>query len=76
MLADFPRARCPSPCDQHRRRGAAISLVNVHTGNAPGLYVAFVNRINNAASAADVGFVNIADNGFLPIFPIFSLAKP
>lgn len=41
--------------------GAAISLVNIHTGRDRGLNMAFVNRINNADSAVDVGFLNIAD---------------
>ncbi len=41
--------------------GAAISLVNIHTGSDTGLNAAFINRINDAESAVDVGFVNIAD---------------
>lgn len=41
--------------------GAALSLVNVHTGNDTGLNAAFVNRIHSAERAVDVGFVNIAD---------------
>jgi hypothetical protein len=96
--------------------GAAISLVNVHTGSDTGLNAAFINRINAAESAVNVGFVNIADgttmvdvgglnvssrssaqlgfinvtkeitgfqfgfvniaeNGFLPVFPIFNFPK-
>ena len=96
--------------------GAAISLVNVHTGNDTGLNAAFVNRIHSGERAVDVGFVNIADgttmvdvgglnvsnrstaqvgfinvtkqitgfqfgflniaeNGFLPVFPIFNFPK-
>ena len=41
--------------------GAAISLINVHSGSDTGLNAAFINRINNAERAVDVGFVNIAD---------------
>ncbi len=96
--------------------GAAISLINVHTGRDTGLNAAFINRINAAENAVDVGFVNIADgatmvdvgglnvssrstvqlgfvnvtkeitgfqfgfvniaeNGFLPVFPIFNFPK-
>ena len=96
--------------------GAAFSLINIHTGRDTGLNAAFVDRINSAESAVDVGFVNIADgttmldvgglnvsnsstvqlgfinatkkirgfqfgfvniaeNGFLPVFPIFNFPK-
>ncbi len=96
--------------------GAAISLINVHTGRDTGLNAAFINRINAAESAVNVGFVNIADgatmvdvgglnvssrstaqlgfinitkeitgfqfgfvniaeNGFQPVFPIFNFPK-
>jgi len=96
--------------------GAAFSLINIHTGRDTGLNAAFVNRINSAERAVDVGFVNIADgatmldvgglnvsdsstaqlgfinvtkkltgfqfgfiniaeNGFLPVFPIFNFPK-
>ena len=96
--------------------GAAFSLINIHTGRDRGLNAAFINRINSAESAVDVGFVNIADgatmldvgglnvsdsstaqlgfinvtkkitgfqfgfvniaeNGFLPVFPIFNFPK-
>ena len=41
--------------------GAAISLINVHSGSDTGLNAAFINRIHAAESAVDVGFVNIAD---------------
>ena len=41
--------------------GAAISLINVHTGSDTGLNAAFVNRIHVAEHAVDFGFVNIAD---------------
>lgn len=41
--------------------GAAISLINVHSGNDRGLNAAFVNRVNSAEHAVDLGFVNIAD---------------
>jgi len=41
--------------------GAAFSLINIHTGRDRGLNAAFINRINSAESAVDVGFVNIAD---------------
>jgi len=96
--------------------GAAFSLINIHTGRDRGLNAAFVNRINSAENAVDVGFVNVADgatlldlgginvsnsstaqlgfinvtkkitgfqfgfvniaeNGFLPVFPIFNFPK-
>ena len=41
--------------------GAAFSLINIHTGRDRGLNAAFINLINSAESAVDVGFVNIAD---------------
>ena len=41
--------------------GAAISLVNLHTGRDSGLNAAFINRINTGESVVNVGFVNIAD---------------
>ena len=41
--------------------GVAMSLVNVHSGNDRGLNAAFVNKVNNADSAVDFGFVNLAD---------------
>jgi len=41
--------------------GAAISLINVHTGRDSGLNAAFINRINTGESVVNVGFVNIAD---------------
>jgi len=43
--------------------GAAISLVNVHSGEDTGLNAAFINRLNNAEEAVNVAFVNIADGG-------------
>jgi hypothetical protein len=93
--------------------GVAFSLINYHTGRDSGLNAAFVNKVNSAENAVDLGFVNIADgttmvdigglniansttaqlgfvnvtkrlkgfqfgfvnianNGFLPIFPIFN----
>ncbi len=55
--------------------GAAISLINVHTGRDRGLNAAFVNRIHDGENAVDIGFVNIAENGFLPVFPIFNFPK-
>lgn len=96
--------------------GAAISLVNVHSGRDRGLNMAFVNLLNDASGAVDISFINIADgatlfdlgglnvsdgataqlgfinvtkrlkgfqfgfinaaeNGFLPIFPIFNFPK-
>ena len=41
--------------------GAAISLVNVHTGTDSGLNAAFINRLDTTRSGANVGFLNIAD---------------
>lgn len=96
--------------------GAVFSLVNIHDGNDKGLNAAFVNKVNNADGAMNLGFVNIADgstlidtgalnmskestaqlgiinittklrglqlgfiniaeNGFLPVFPIFNFPK-
>jgi hypothetical protein len=96
--------------------GAVFSLINIHEGNDTGLNAAFVNKVNNAEGALDLGFVNIADgktlidigalnmakestaqigainiatkltgfqlgfiniaeNGFLPVFPIFNFPK-
>ncbi len=45
--------------------GAAISLINFHTGSDTGLNAAFVNRINSAENALNVGFLNIADGATL-----------
>ena len=45
--------------------GAAISLINLHTGSDTGLNAAFINLLNNAGSAVDVGFLNIADGATL-----------
>lgn len=42
---------------------AAMNLVNIHGGNDRGFNAAFVNRLNNAEQAANVGFVNIVDQG-------------
>jgi hypothetical protein len=41
--------------------GAAFSLINIHTGRDTGLNAAFINRIDSAERAVDLGFVNIAD---------------
>jgi hypothetical protein len=45
--------------------GAAISLINYHTGNDTGLNAAFVNRVHSSENALNFGFVNIADRGTL-----------
>ena len=42
--------------------GAAISLFNLHTGSDTGVNAAFINRINSAENALNIGFVNIADS--------------
>jgi len=96
--------------------GAAISLVNYHTGRDAGLNAAFINKLNNTEDAFNVSFLNIADgstavdlgglnmsdrsvvqlgflnitreiksfqfgflniakNGFLPVFPVFNFPK-
>ena len=96
--------------------GGAISLFNINDGNSRGLNAAFINMLNNAENAVDVGFVNIADgttmvdigglnvtgsstaqlgfinvtkeitgfqlgfiniaqNGFFPVFPFFNFPK-
>ncbi len=41
--------------------GAALSLINFHTGSDTGVNAAFINRINSAEDALNFGFVNIAD---------------
>ena len=41
--------------------GAAISLVNVHSGIDSGLNAAFINRLNTTKSGTNIGFLNIAD---------------
>lgn len=41
--------------------GAAFSLINVHTGRDKGVNGAFINKLNDAPEAVDIGFVNIAD---------------
>jgi hypothetical protein len=41
--------------------GAAISLINIHSGSDTGLNAAFVNLLNDASSAVDVGFINVAE---------------
>jgi hypothetical protein len=97
--------------------GAAISLVNYHTGHDTGLNAAFINKVNNTEGAFNLsflniadsttqvdlgglnmssrstvqigfvnvtkeiksfqfGFLNIAENGFLPVFPIINFPKP
>ena len=96
--------------------GAAISIVNHHTGRDSGVNAAFINKVNNTEAAFNVsflniadgttmvdlgglnmsnrstvqlgflnitkeiksfqfGFVNIAENGFLPMFPIINFPK-
>lgn len=97
--------------------GGAFSLVNYHTGSDSGMNGAFVNLLNDAGGAFNVGFlvvargatmvdlgginvskestvqigflnvtkriktfqfgfVNMAENGFLPIFPVFNFPRP
>jgi hypothetical protein len=41
--------------------GAAISLINIHSGSDTGLNAAFVNLLNDAGRAVDVGFINVAE---------------
>lgn len=41
--------------------GAALSLVNYHTGDDTGVNAAFVNKINNTEGAVNVSFFNVAD---------------
>jgi hypothetical protein len=96
--------------------GAAISLINYHTGRDTGVNAAFINKLNNTENAFNVsflnladdatqvdlgglnvsdrstaqigfvnvtnelksfqfGFLNIAKNGFLPIFPVVNFPK-
>ena len=96
--------------------GAAISLINFHSGRDTGLNAAFINKLNDtedafnisflniadgatlvdlgglnmsARSTAQIGFVNvtknlksfqfgflnIAENGFLPVFPVVNFPK-
>ncbi|MFK7896683.1 MAG: phaC PHA synthase [Myxococcota bacterium] len=96
--------------------GAVFSLVNIHDGDDKGLNAGFVNKVNDATGAMNLGlvniadgrtlidtgalnmaqestaqlgminittklrgfqlgFINIAENGFLPVFPIFNFPK-
>jgi hypothetical protein len=55
--------------------GAAFSLVNIHDGNDSGLNAAFVNKVNNAEGAVDLGFVNIADGTTLVDIGALNMAK-
>lgn len=55
--------------------GAAFSLVNLHDGNDTGFNAAFVNKVNNAEGAVDLGFVNIADGTTLVDVGGLNLAK-
>jgi hypothetical protein len=41
--------------------GAAISLINFHTGRDTGVNAAFINKLNDTEQAFNVGFLNIAD---------------
>ncbi len=41
--------------------GAAISIINIHTGSDTGVNAAFINRTHSAENALNFGFVNIAD---------------
>jgi hypothetical protein len=45
--------------------GAAFSLVNIHEGNDSGLNAAFLNMLDSAEGAVDLGFVNIASGNTL-----------
>ena len=42
--------------------GAALSLINFHTGSDTGVNAAFINRIASAENALNLGFVNITDD--------------
>ncbi len=55
--------------------GAAFSLVNLHDGNDVGFNAAFVNKVNDATGAFDLGFVNIADGTTLLDIGALNLAK-
>lgn len=96
--------------------GAAVSLVNFHTGRDSGMNAAFFNKVNETENAFNVsffniadgatavdlggvnisnrstvqlgfvnvtneiksfqfGFLNIAKNGFLPVFPVINFPK-
>ena len=98
---------------QSMSNGASFSVINYHEGTDSGLNWAFVNILNDAGKALDLGFItyaegptlvdigginisksstvqvgflnmtehlksfqfgflNVAENGFLPIFPIFN----
>ena len=41
--------------------GAAISLINYHTGSDAGVNAAFINKLNHSESAFNLSFLNIAD---------------
>lgn len=55
--------------------GAAFSLINLHDGKDSGLNAAFVNKINNAEGAVNLGFVNIADGTTLVDIGAINMAK-
>jgi hypothetical protein len=48
--------------------------VNLHEGNDSGLTAAFINMVNKA-EGLQLGFLNIAKNGFLPAFPFFNFPQ-
>jgi hypothetical protein len=57
------------------KSGAAFSLVNIHDGDDSGLNAAFVNKVNNATGAVDLGFVNIAEGTTMVDIGGFNMAK-
>jgi hypothetical protein len=50
-----------SKVDAAMTNGAAISLINFHSGTDRGLNAAFINKVNSVESGLVFGFVNVAD---------------
>jgi hypothetical protein len=55
--------------------GAAFSLVNWHTGSDSGMNGAFINFLNDAEGAFNLGFVIVADQGTMVDLGGFNMSK-
>lgn len=55
--------------------GAAFSLVNWHSGSDAGMNGAFINVLNDASGAFNLGFVTIANAGTMVDFGGFNMSK-
>ena len=64
-LTGFGLVAGMSRVNQAMDGAASISLINYHKGRDKGVNAAFVNKLNEADDAVDIGFVNIADGGTL-----------